>query len=80
MPIGAEPRMKTISRKKALFWLGLLIYALSFALVAEADRWPGRDQTHGYAAAIASLLVPLAGNPFTDPWLFHNVKLAYVSL
>ena len=72
-----------MSRKRALFWLGLLIYAVSFALVAEAARWPGEEQTRGYMAAIQTFLEPLAENPIspvTDPWIFHGIEFFYVSL
>jgi hypothetical protein len=69
-----------ISRKKALFWVGLTSYAVSFALVAEAGRLPGRDLIPGWKAALASILGALAGNPLNDPWIFHDLKFVYVSL
>jgi hypothetical protein len=47
--VEAAPCKNTMSRKKATFWAGLAIYAVSFALVAVADRWPGHDLIRGWA-------------------------------
>lgn len=69
-----------MTRKKTLFWIGMVIYAVSFALVAVADRWPGRASDRGYVAAIFSIWFTLMENPLSDRWLFHNMKFAYVSL
>src|SRR5947208_16230545 len=69
-----------MSRKKTLFWIGMVIYALSFALVAVADLWPGRGSLRGYTAAIFSIWLTLVENPLSDRWLFQNMKFAYVSL
>ncbi len=69
-----------MSRKKTLFWLGMAIYAVSFALVAVADRWPGRGLMRGYQAALFSIWLTLGENPLSDHWLFHDSKLEYVSL
>ena len=58
----------------------MVIYALSFALVAVAARWPSRGSLRGYTAAIYSIWLTLAENPLSDRWLFHNMKFVYVSL
>src|SRR6266487_1524296 len=55
-------------------------YAVSFALVAVADRWPGRGLMRGYQAALFSIWLTLGENPLSDHWLFHDSKLEYVSL
>jgi hypothetical protein len=70
----------TMSRKKTSFWLGLVIYAVSFALVAVADRGPSRGLIRGYWAAIFPIWIPLLYNPFQAAWLFHDRKFDYVAL
>ena len=66
--------------KRTLLWIGVVIYALSFALVAVAERWPGHERMRGYWAAIVSIWVPLVYNPFRAAWIFRETKLSYVAL
>jgi hypothetical protein len=63
-----------------VFWVGMVFYVVSFALVAEAARWPGRVSFRGYQAAISSILFTLAENPLSDRGLFQDMKFLYVSL
>ena len=56
------------------------IYAVSFALVAVADRWPSRGMMRGYEAALFSIWFTLGAPPLSDHWLFHDFKLEYFSL
>jgi hypothetical protein len=69
-----------MSRKKTLFWIGMAIYAVSFALVAVASRWPGGGLMRGYQAAFFSIWGALSENPLSDHWLFQDAKFVYVSL
>lgn len=66
--------------KRTFLWVGVGIYALSFSLVAGAERWPGRELMRGYWAAVVSVWVPLVYNPFRSAWLFDSRKFAYVAL
>jgi hypothetical protein len=81
--IDPEPILLTIhkAQKRILFWIGLVSYTVSFALVALADRAPGRSSDPGYIAAICSIWFPLLYNPFDRTgWLFHDMKFFYVAL
>src|SRR5690349_15373465 len=70
-----------MSRKKTLFWIGMVLYAVSFALVAVADRWPAHGFDAGWVAAISAIWAPLAFNPFqAGGWVFQDGKFVYVSL
>ena len=63
-----------------MFWVGMVFYVVSFALVAEAARWPSHGSFRGYQPAIYSLLFTLTQNPLRDPWLFQDQNFLYVSL
>jgi hypothetical protein len=69
-----------MSRKKTLFGIGMVLYAVSFALVAVAYRSPGAGPMRGYQAALFSIWGALAENPLSDHWLFQDTKFVYVSL
>lgn len=56
------------------------LYAVSFALVAIADRQTSSGSLRGYAAAFFSLWFALGENPLSDHWLFQGKEFAYVSL
>jgi hypothetical protein len=78
--VEATPCTQTMSRKKTLFGIGMALYAVSFALVAVADRHPSSGSLRGYAAAIFSIWAVLSENPLSDHWLFQGKEFAYVSL
>jgi hypothetical protein len=69
-----------MSRKKALFRAGLLIYSVSFALFWGGCRVPGCGPSRGYRAAIFAFVLPLRENPFSVGWLFHDMMFDYVAL
>lgn len=58
----------------------MAIYAISFALIAVADRWPSSGSMRGYEAAFFSIWFALGENPLRDPWLFHGGEVVYASL
>ena|SRR6266496_4895738 len=68
-----------MSPKRTLFWVGLLIYSISFALF-WGSRVPGCGPSRGYLAAIFALVLPLKENPFSVGWLFHDMIFEYVAL
>lgn len=70
-----------MSRKKTLFGAGLALYAVSFAIAAVADMPGHHGSDPGWVAAITAIWVPLAFHPYeAGGWLFHDTKLAYVSI
>jgi hypothetical protein len=73
-------RTNTMSRKKTLFGIGMVLYAISFALVAVADRWPGHGSLRGYATAVCSIWFTLGLNPLSNNSPFRDLKFEYVSL
>jgi hypothetical protein len=78
--VEATPWWKAISRQKALFRAGLLIYSISFALFWGGCRLPGCGPSRGYLAAFFAFVLPLKENPFSVPWLFHDMIFEYVAL
>jgi hypothetical protein len=69
-----------MSPKRTLFWIGLLIYSVSFALFWGACRVPGCGPSRGYLAAFFAFVLPLKENPFSVRWLFHDMIFEYVAL
>jgi hypothetical protein len=78
--VEVVPSWNKLNRKRALFWVGLLIYAFSFALVALVDRDWGGGLIRGLRAAVLSLWVPLAFHPLQSDWPFRDMKVEYVAL
>ena len=52
-----------MGRKKTLFWIGMVIYAASFAVVALVDRASGGGLISGFRAAVLSTWVPVGVPP-----------------
>jgi len=55
------------------------MYAVSFALFWGGCRVPGCGPSRGYLAAFFSLVLPLKENPWSVPWLFHDMIFEYVA-
>ena len=77
--MDATPYNNAVNRKVALFRVGLLIYAISFALVATVGPWTNHPNTPGYGAAFIALVAPLIANPFSTLYL-HDETRSYVAL
>jgi hypothetical protein len=69
-----------MNRKRALFWVGLLVYTVSFFLFWGSCRQPGCGPSRGYLAAIYAVLLPLKENPFSAQWLFRDQRVFYAAL
>jgi hypothetical protein len=78
--VEIAPSWNTLNRKRTLFWLGLLIYTASFALVALVDRDSGGGLIRGFRATVLSIVIPLAWHPFQSAWPFHDMKFEYFAL
>jgi hypothetical protein len=78
--VEVAPSRNALNRKRVLFWVGLLIYVVSFAPVALVDRDSGGGLIRGFRAAVLSIWVPLAVHPFQSNWPFRDMKLEYVAL
>jgi hypothetical protein len=76
----ATPSWNSTSPKRALFWVGLLVYIVSFFLFWGGCRVPGCGPSRGYLAAIFALVLPLKENPFSVGWIFHDMIFEYVAL
>ena len=66
--------------KPTLFWIGLLTYAVSFALFWGGCRLPGCGPSRGYMAAFLAFALPLKENPFSVGWVFQDMIFDYVAL
>jgi hypothetical protein len=70
----------TMKRQRVIFWIGLLIYAVSFALIAVGDSIPRSAPMRGYYCAGFAFVLPLQSNPWRYGDLFEARKLEYFSL
>lgn len=62
-------------RQGIIFWIGLLIFAVSFALIAVGDTTPRSAPMQGYQCAVFAFIVPLRNSsdfhvPPSDIFIF----------
>lgn len=61
-----------------LVWVGLLIYTISFTLLAFAGG--GGRPVRGYGIAILALIIPWQQSPFSPAWIFHERVFDYIAI
>jgi hypothetical protein len=65
-----------ILKQRYILWIGLLLYAASFFLIAVVGRGPAR----GYVCAYSALNFPWGRNLFGPFGIFENKLLEYVAV
>ncbi len=63
-------------KQRYILWIGLLLYAASFFLIAVV----GRGAARGYICAYSALSFPWSGNLFGPLGIFENKLLEYVAV
>lgn len=74
--LSKAQRRLAIVKQRYVLWIGLLLYAASFFLIAVVGRGPAR----GYICAYAALSFPWGGNLFGPLGIFENKLLEYVAV
>jgi hypothetical protein len=68
------------SRQLKTFWIGLLIYAVSFLLVAVVIEFPASQRIGGYVCALVSLASPIDWPLHEKDGIFEHRKFEYFSM